>query len=273
MASAAVRNTVKWVPRIFAELLEYLLNESLEPGIPLPVYLYVHQTAMNPIYFIKVYQVLAHSFSNLQQVQQASSPWSQALTWICSNLTLPLSVSVLAKSNVFFNLPAIMQDNPKKINRSRKYGMIFEGTLNISNCWCCKEIRFLVQLFFHGGEKKARIPHLCFDAKCYMLHCTLQYSKALCSTAHTWWATYHSCLSLMLAQRSTGAGLWLKAWVDTPAGMWAPLPWVPSHTATILADIKGLLLFFYFILSGLLLSQQRKKWICTTGAQNAPKPH
>lgn len=61
MASAAVRNTVKWVPRIFAELLEYLLNESLETGIPLPVYLDVHKTAMNPIYLIKVYQVLAHT--------------------------------------------------------------------------------------------------------------------------------------------------------------------------------------------------------------------
>lgn len=69
---------------------------------------------------------------------------------------------------------------------------------------------------------------------------------------------YHSCLSLMLTHQSTGAGLRLKAWVDFPAGIWAHLPRVPSHTATTLAHIKGLLLFLYLILSPFLLSQQWK---------------
>lgn len=62
----------------------------------------------------------------------------------------------------------------------------------------------------------------------------------------------------MLTHQSTGAGLRLKAWVDFPAGIWAHLPRVPSHTATTLAHIKGLLLFLYLILSPFLLSQQWK---------------
>lgn len=42
--------TVEWAPRFFAGLLEYLLNESLMTGIPLPVYCYVHIPGINPIY-------------------------------------------------------------------------------------------------------------------------------------------------------------------------------------------------------------------------------
>lgn len=50
MASRVGGNTVEWAPRFYAGLLEYLLNESLMTGIPLPVYCHVHIPGMNPIY-------------------------------------------------------------------------------------------------------------------------------------------------------------------------------------------------------------------------------
>lgn len=50
MASGAGRNTVERAPRFFAGMLEYLLNESLMTGIPLPVHRYVHIPGTNPIY-------------------------------------------------------------------------------------------------------------------------------------------------------------------------------------------------------------------------------
>lgn len=72
-----------------------------------------------------------------------------------------------------------------------------------------------------------------------------------------WSIMYHSCLTLMLTQQSSGAGLPLNLWVDSPiGGMWAPLPDVPSCSATTPADIKGLLLFSYVTPVPFLLSQE-----------------
>ena len=81
-------------------------------------------------------------------------------------------------------------------------------------------------------------------------------------------AMYHSCPSLLLTHQSTGTGLQLKAWVDFPTGMWAPLPRVLSHTATTVVHIKGLLLFLYSTFTPFLLSQQWKSELYK-GTQNA----
>lgn len=56
-----------------------------------------------------------------------------------------------------------------------------------------------------------------------------------------------------------------------PTGMWASLPRVPSHTATTLADIKGLLLFLKYIFDSLVVPPLTtvKKWVAQGCAQNA----
>lgn len=98
------------------------------------------------------------------------------------------------------------------------------------------------------------------NATCYIVHFSIAGIRAQLSMQwKAWSAVYHSCPSLMLTHQSTGAGLQLKAWVDSPTGMWASLPRVPSHTATTLADIKGLLLFFYIWFSLHFSSHNREK--------------
>lgn len=122
-------------------------------------------------------------------------------------------------------------------------------------------------LGLNGDEDKGvRIPCLCFDGKYYIVHFG-NYGQ-LSIQQKAWSAVYHSCPPLMLTQHNTGAGLRLKAGVDSPAGMWASLSRLPSHTATTLANIKGLLLFLCFILSPFLLSQQSKSELHRV-AQNA----
>lgn len=52
-----------------------------------------------------------------------------------------------------------------------------------------------------------------------------------------------------------------------PTGMWAPLPWEPSYSATTLADIKGLLHFSYVTLAPFLLSQEEAEQQTPTNRQ------
>lgn len=117
------------------------------------------------------------------------------------------------------------------------------------------------------NNKGVSTPYLCFDAKCYMLHCTLQ-QQGLRLKRPSGRKPDQPCIIraflLMSTHQSTGAGLRLKAGVEPPAGMWASLPRVPSHTATTLANIKGLLLFLCFT----VFLSQRWKSEMQKGAQN-----
>lgn len=109
-------------------------------------------------------------------------------------------------------------------------------------------------------ERGLLICVLMLNAPCYFMHsCTTRLRAQMAIRWKARSAMYQWCLTLMLTQTSTGAGLRLKAWVASPTGMWARLPRVPSHSATALADIKGLLLFLYLILSPFLQSRVAMK--------------
>lgn len=96
------------------------------------------------------------------------------------------------------------------------------------------------------------------NAKCYDLHMITERLLAWVPMQKKAWSVpYHSYIhTLVLTQQSSGAGLPRKAWVDSPGGMWAPLPEVPSCSATTPADIKGLFLFLYVTPIPFLLSQE-----------------
>lgn len=98
-----------------------------------------------------------------------------------------------------------------------------------------------------------------------MLHYILKYSSTglmaqLSIQQKARLAMYHSCPSLMLTHQSTGTGLQLKAWVDFPAGMWTPLPRVPSYRYNTSTHQGAFALFIFYFLSISPLTTV-KKWL------------
>lgn len=55
------------------------------------------------------------------------------------------------------------------------------------------------------------------NTTCYVLHMiTARLGARVLMQKKAWSVMYHSCLTLMLTQQSSGAGLPLKAWADSP---------------------------------------------------------